>query len=294
MVSKALEKTRTKGRRNRVTIEDKYIGYEPFYEPGTTGEGIEDRQSQWAKGAFYYNYHYKSKDYVPYVLDFAKDMYGYDKDQIKCLKKLKDYELTGYLGKIARLHYRGYEYTAEEFKKFGPYLSDAYTLSLTAIEEEIKEKKDAPPPISIAERTRLKMLDTVFAVWDETIIDEWMSGNFKAEIDIFNEFKSAGLKGNAVAPFKRIIDAEYTLITDAFNKTCDQAVEAYSHIKPANLKKMIKTIDGIYSDLEKLQQSFKAVRGPRIKKRKSTDAQVKNLKYKTEDTEYKERKTLGL
>lgn len=289
MVSKALESVRKKGRKNRVTIEDKYIGQEPFFEPGTTNESVDAkiRQNLWAKGAFYYNYYYASKEYVPFVLEFAKDCYGYDKDKISTLKKLKDYELTGFLGKVARLHYRGYEYTAEEMLRWENKLSELYATAVPRQELEREIKKAAPPTISIAERTRRKLMDTVYAVWDEVIIDGWIDGDYKKEIDIFNEFKTAGLKGNAINPFKELIDVEYKLISDAVNKTCEQAIESYEHISMANKKKMLKTMDNVYSDLEKLQQSFKATRGPRIKKRKASDVQVSHLKYNTEDMEFK-------
>ena len=41
---------------------------------------------------------------------------------------------------------------------------------------------------------------------------------------------------------------------------------------------MVKQMETIYADLDKLKLSYKAERGPRIKKRKATDVQVKDLK----------------
>ena len=46
-------------------------------------------------------------------------------------------------------------------------------------------------------------------------------------------------------------------------------------------------MDVIFSDLDKLKDSFKAVRMPRAKKPKSTDAQVARLQYLQEDIESK-------
>ena len=79
MVSKKLEATRKKGRRNRVTIEDQYLGPEPIFNPGeTTPDKVENkvRLSLWTKGAHWYNYFYKTKDYVPYVIDFVEEVCG--------------------------------------------------------------------------------------------------------------------------------------------------------------------------------------------------------------------------
>ena len=50
---------------------------------------------------------------------------------------------------------------------------------------------------------------------------------------------------------------------------------------------MLKQMDNIFADLDKLKLSFKATRAPRSIKRKSTDDQVKNLKYMQENNEYK-------
>ena len=118
MVSKKLEATRKKGRRNRVTIEDQYVGYEPLYEPGQTSPGVKDRDRLWTKGANWYNYHYKAKDYVPYVIDFVEEVCGFTKEEATSLKKLRDWEVSGNLGKVARLHYRGYEYSEEQIERY--------------------------------------------------------------------------------------------------------------------------------------------------------------------------------
>ena len=59
MVSKALEKKRVKGRKNRVTIEDKYLGQEPWWDednPPPTDKS--PRMIQWTKAAHWYNYFY--------------------------------------------------------------------------------------------------------------------------------------------------------------------------------------------------------------------------------------------
>ena len=85
MASKQLEKTRAKGRKNRVTIEDKYLGYEPFWDeqnPPPTDES--DRKSTWSKAAQWYNYFNKPKDYTPFTLKYAKEE--------EILSNVKDYK----------------------------------------------------------------------------------------------------------------------------------------------------------------------------------------------------------
>ena len=59
----AENKARTKMRKNRVTIDDKYMGPEPVFQTGETLKA-ENRRVLWGLGAQWYNYFYKSKDYV--------------------------------------------------------------------------------------------------------------------------------------------------------------------------------------------------------------------------------------
>jgi len=281
----AENKVRTKMRKNRVTLDDKYMGPEPAFSPGETAEGVENRASLWTKGAHWYNYYYKAKDYVPTVLQFAEDVYSYKKKDIQSLKKLSDWELVGDIGKVAKLHYRGYEYSPHEFERFGRSLKEKLAKAKVLV-SKVKEEVDKPKPPSIQERTRQKVLDTICDDWDH-VVDGWFDEDYKRSIDAFKLFKQYGLKGSAINMFKAMVEQEYQPIKDAYDKTCDQAVEAYSHVSKANLKKMIKVMETIFSDLDKLKVATKAARVPRAKKPKASDVQVRSLKYKVEDIDAK-------
>ena len=76
------------------------------------------------------------------------------------------------------------------------------------------------------------MMETIHADWDEMVIDSWMEGNFKPEFNVYDLWKKHGLKGNVINAFRAKVQFEYDLVSDAYNKTCEQAVEAYSHISP--------------------------------------------------------------
>ena len=277
-------KVRTNMRKNRVTIDDKYMGPEPLFESGETKDS-EDRMLKWSKAAHWYNYFYKAKDYTPTVLQFAEDVFGYNKDQIKALKKLKDWELTQRLGKAAKIHYRGFEYNEEELANYKALLDELYEKAKETI-EEIKEQTVAKPVVTIQQRQKAKILETIMDDWDN-VIDGWMEGDFKQKFDAYKLFKHYGLKGTTLNMFRDTVMGEYTPVQDAYNKTCDQAVEAFSHIKKSDLKKMMVLMETVFEDLDKLKAANKAARVPRIKKPKASDVQVKNLKYKVEDIDAK-------
>jgi len=105
---------------------------------------------------------------------------------------------------------------------------------------------------------------------------------FDQKFNLYSRFRGHGFKGNAIEPFRRMILPEYECILDAYNKTCDQAVEAYSHIKKSDKKKILNMYEDMFKDMDKLKQSFKAQRVPRAHKRKTSDEQVTHLQYQNE------------
>ena len=90
------------------SLDDKYLGPEPIYTAESEFTG-----STWTYGAQWYNYFYKTKDYMPTTYQFAADVMGYDKKKISVLKRLKDWKFMK-VNKIIKLYYRGFQY--EEIK----------------------------------------------------------------------------------------------------------------------------------------------------------------------------------
>ena len=239
------------------------------------------------KGSQWYNYFYKAKDYIPFVIRYAEEVHGLDKKQIQAIKALPDYKINQGTSAIARLHFRGFIHPQDWHDRVLKSLLEKVELGKEILKTKKAEKKAAPPPISPAQRAYNNMIDTIHGDWDDKVIDEWMDGNFKPEFNVYEIWKQHGLKGNVINAFREKVQFEYDLVSDAYNNNCDQAVEAYSHITRRNQKKMLKTMEIIFTDLDKLKDSFKAVRMPRTKKPKASDAQVANLQYKQEDIDAK-------
>ena len=136
---------------------------------------------------------------------------------------------------------------------------------------------------SIQERTRAKVLDTIYAEFDLLVVDKWMDGIYKVDFPAFSLFKNFGLKGNAIPIFHSMIESGYLELKEAYDKTCPDCVEAYSHVTKGNKKKMLNVYESIFSDLDKLKDSFKATRKARVRVPKSNDKQVSKLNYMKED-----------
>ena len=272
----ALRKKKKRG----PSLDDKYLGPEPLFT-----EDSEFTSNQWAKAAGWYNYYYKAKDYIPDVMRFATEQMGYNKKKISVLKRLKDWKFMSVAKSIKILH-RGWQYSEEELQKMKDFIDVKYKEALK--EKKIEEEKKADiVVITPAERTRRKVVDTIYHDWDSTIVEGWFDGNYTQKFSAYNRFKMHGLKGNAINIFKGMIEEEYNNIKDAYDKTCEQCVEAYSHISKGDKKKIMKQFETVFEDLERLRDSFKATRTPRTRKPKSSDAQVAKLQYCTEDIDAK-------
>jgi len=262
------------------SLDDKYLGPEPIYT-----EESEFNDLVWTKGAHWYNYFYKQKDYMPTTHQFAMDYCGYDKKKISVLKRLKDSKFMK-VNKVIKLYTRGYQYEDAILEKAKAHINAMYKegLSLKKIEEKQKAKVVV---ISPAERAKTKVLDTIYHDWDSIIVEGWFDNNFTQTFSCYNRFKGHGLKGNAINTFKALIEPEYENIKAAYEKTDENCIEGYSHISKGDKRKIMKQFEEVFDDLEKLRSSFKATKMPRAKKVKASDQQVSKLKYCEEDDDVK-------
>lgn len=266
--------------RRGLTLEDKYLGKEPLFD-----EKSEFTTVEYQKATNWYNYFYKNKDYLPTIYQFAEDVMGYNKKKISALRKVKDWKFMS-VQKPIKLYYRGWQWDDEAMQRFKDKIEECYKEGLT-IKQEVEEKKKTTVVITPAERTRRKVVDTIWHDWDSIIVEGWFDGNYTEKFGCYNRFKMHGLKGNAINIFKSMLDEEYLNIKEAYEKTCEQCVEAYSHIGKADKRKMMKQFETCFDDLEKLRLSFKSARTPRARKPKSSDQQVARLKYCQEDVDSK-------
>jgi len=267
-------------RKRGPSLDDKYLGPEPIYTSDS-----EFTSTNWAKGVHWYNYFYKQKDYMSTTHQFCKDVMGWDKKKIAVLKRLKDYRFMR-VNKSIKMYYRGWQYPDEQITAIKNFIDEQYLVALK--EKKVEDAKKADIVIiSPAERTRMKVMETVYHDFDSTIVEGWLEGEFKQKFNAFNRFKAHGLKGNAINIFKNLLEIEYNNIKDAYEKNCEQAVEGYSNFTKGEKNKMIKQLEEIFVDLQRLKDSYKATRTTKVKKVKASDQQVSKLKYCAENLDAK-------
>jgi hypothetical protein len=190
------------------------------------------------------------------------------------------------VNKQIKLLSRGWVYSDEQLEEIKAFIKAQYKIALKMQKIEEAAKVDVVV-ISPAERTRRKVLDTIYHEFDTQIVEGWLEGDFDKKFSAYNRWKMHGLKGNAIKMFRDMLEFEYNNINEAYEKTCDQCVEAYSHFTKGQKNKILKQFKEIFADLDRLKSSFKAEKLPRAKKVKASDQQVNKLKYCKENQEAK-------
>ena len=274
-------------RKDRVSLDAKMMGPEPlFTDEDQEAIALEQENGKvgpiWSSATRWYNYFYDNKDYVPFAIDYLKDVEGWDDDKIKIFLRLPDWKIRR-IGNMAIVWSRGYKFSAPLLESTAQIAADLFAEASLLEEQRIEAVKEKPKMPSIQERTRAKVLDTIYAEFDLLVVDKWMDGIYKVDFPAFSLFKNFGLKGNAIPIFHSMIESGYLELKEAYDKTCPDCVEAYSHVTKGNKKKMLNVYESIFSDLDKLKDSFKATRKARVRVPKSNDKQVSKLNYMKED-----------
>ncbi len=267
------------------SLEDKYLGPEPSYGPHNIIEES-NREKEYARGISWFYYYENRKKAHNAILHYAKHDLKLTNKELANLNKNPVWKINQRIYKSIAMHQAGWVGAPLDLDFVNNRIRD-----LVAEGEKIKlEKlKESPPKpvISPQERTRRKVIDTIWTDWDSTIVEGWFDEDYTQKFSAYNRFRGYGLKSNSINIFKALLEQEYNNIQEAYNRTCEQCVEAYSHITKGNKRKILKQFEDVFADLEKLRTSFKSARKPRAHKPKTSDKQVERLQYMQESIDDK-------
>ena len=270
------------------SLEDKYLGAEPNFH-GHVFKDRDEMQSAFHRASNWYNYYNNAKSNAPIVILYAEKVLGYTKKQLQALRKVENWKLNQGNGNNARIYFSGFP-MAEYSSQILDNMNERIAGLLKEGQAKLKAAKNAPKKVVIspAQRMQKKVADTIMHDFDTIVVDEWMDGNFdKIKFPAYGLLTAHGIKGSGINMFRNHVQFELELVQDAYNKTCEQAVEAYSHISKGNKKKMITLLEKIIADIDRLKLNTKSARVPRAKKPKASDLQVKKLNYKERDDDAK-------
>lgn len=148
-------------------------------------------------------------------------------------------------------------------------------------EEKKVEKVRLTPQQLIARK-----INTTIMVELDELEDKWCEGDAKASIDLYKRLVALEIKAG-LDIIRNWIEGRRLDIYDAVNKTCEQAVEGYSHLSTSEKKARLKLFDTMLSDLDRVTMAAKAMRGTRKKKSPSAEKLIKHLKYAKDSKDYK-------
>ena len=270
--------------------DEAFMGPRPSYGPhNPIPENEKDRESEYRRASHWFYYFENKKKAGDTVLSYCKTNLKFSKKQITNIKKLPDwkYRASNYQAiEMMNAGWEGYPLNEERLEAISDRLFACENAGSLIIKEE--DKKPKPVVIPIQERTRIKVMSTIYGDFDEMVIDQWMDDNFdNIKFPTYSLLQTHNIKGAGINMFREKVQFEYDVISDAYNKTCEQAVEAYSHIKKGNLRKMLNVMDKIFEDIDRLKANNKVTKIPRAKKPKASDKQIEKLNFKVDDNDAK-------
>ena len=278
-----------KKQRRLKSADEAILGTKPSYGAhNPIPESDADREKEFHRAKHWFYYFENKKKAEETVQLYCKKALGFTPKQVQNLKKIPGWKYRlGVYQTVEMINngWEGYPLTDEVLKEIHDKLWKCERDGSKIV--KAANLKPAKPVIPPAERTRIKLRDTLWAEYDEIIVEGWLNENYTQKFNLYSRFKGHQFKGNAIEPFRKMIIDDYECIKDAYENTCDQAVENYAHISKANKRKILKQFEEIFADMDKLKQSFKATRMPRAKKPKASDRQVEHLKFLQEDVDAK-------
>lgn len=238
---------------------------------------------------YYFHNEVDRKEYIACVKTFIKS--NFNKTDAKNILANPDYKFGhSYMGATTFWYNNGHKVTERSeywknsiIERFKTFIDDGKAI----LKERALEKKVESNIITLSPMQRLqnKISNTIMQDLLD-LEDQWMEGE-KTTIDIYTLFKKHGLVGSATLPVRQVIEGWLLDYEDAYHKRCEQAVEGYSHLKRPELNRRIKACQDMLLDLDRIKSAAKATRKTRVKKPKAADKQVRNVRYKTEDTNFK-------
>ena len=141
------------------------------------------------------------------------------------------------------------------------------------------------PVVSIQERIRDQINDYIADIEDQ--VDLFSEGGYKSDFDMYKWLMSNNVKAQQANAIGEYYIPWHDELVEANKKKDDDLIEAYSRMKPAEMKKFIDFLANIIKDATTWGANQKTVRKTRSKKAPSVEKQVARIQHAKENKEYK-------
>jgi hypothetical protein len=266
--------------------DTKYLGEEPLFDP-ELGTEYPKRNRDTIIALNWYNYFVSKKDLIPDMHDYARDVLKLKKTELISFKNGASSWATRTCGSLIRMAERGYVLTDAQKDNIRNDIMVA-VLQGSKIKGVVatEVKGDPLPPVSIQDRIRLKVHATILEDI-RGVEDRWTLGETNVTFDAYTRLKTHELPAMACSHAIPWVQNLVDLYSDAMNKNCDQAVEAYKHLSKVQLKERVKLLNKALDDIKRYQANSKTVRKVRAKKPVAATKQAAKIKFLKESPEFK-------
>jgi len=150
---------------------------------------------------------------------------------------------------------------------------------------EKEETKSEKPKVSIQERIQNQVYDFVSHI--EGIVDDFTDSDYTMKYDFYTQLLNIGCKSVHARKLREHYLDDYNAMVELYNGEDEYLNEAWGHLKPKQVSKMVDFFGVIVDDLERIIKNATAQRKPRKTKQKSASKLIKNLKYQQEHPDLK-------
>ena len=296
--------------KNKNPFSDEAItGPEPTWE-GTDTWTAEKYYRERGRTPYFYSYYHKSKDFIPWVVDYMKTN-GYSNEDIKSYKAAEDWRTKSTLAGYVRALSKG---MPENHDGISEYLDTLTGVSATSLrdasnivnqqieeivaygktmkvekeeEEEITSTKYKPSIQQLLFNKSLEMSDEI----DEFVEEYDGTTTMLSSFDPQRMLLIVGAKPNhakiiasiykpAFDDFEELINPPSTKKMNELEKDLhEQLQEGYSHLSKNIIKNQFKMYKTIMDACDNIVLKGKVTRKPRKKKAISAEKQVSKFKY---------------
>lgn len=276
-----------KVQRDPLFVDEKYTGTEPVWDTERALKfTAEEFDHQLRKSLAYYNYYYGTKDLkkflVQWVRDYSEKNKTFDKATIDRFARTAD-SLTPFTAcAIVKAHTKGMPLLDRHITYLIATVNKV--INLAKDEVAVEEKTVATAPTvkvpTIQDRLNEKMSELIGEI--EGFYDEVQSKatKFKA----YDFFVANNVPQAQLGKFERIFEKRKAEIEEAQTKKDEQLVEAYSHLKATDIKRITTFIDDFLGAVSQYRGVKKATKKASVRKPPAKEKLVAKLKYLKNDT----------
>jgi len=153
--------------------------------------------------------------------------------------------------------------------------------------EIVVEEEEKTPRKVVSIQDRITNQIEVFVSMVEGIIDDFTDSDFTLNYDCYKHLSEKGCKSVHAKKMREFYLDNFNAMVDLYNGDDVYLEEAWGHLKPKEVKKMMDFYGIIVDDLERIIKNASSQRKPRKTKTKSAAKLVNKMKYLLEFSKLK-------